>query len=209
MRFYVNEHVLIPRPETEELVNWVVEDSIKTFTGAAHPPDHSSLILDIGTGSGCIPVAIKKRIPHATLLSCDISEEALVIARANATRHEADIQLRQLDFLDPKEWVRLPSADIIVSNPPYIPITDKKNLPKNVADFEPVKALFVEGSDAILFYRAIAAFAKEKLVNGGSIFVEMHEQFSAEVSYLFSAEGFAHIEIKNDLQGKARMLKAT
>src|SRR5579871_5103279 len=228
MKFYVDENVLIPRPETEELVEWIVaeirskklEDRIlnsniqhSNLLTTDHLPlttHHSQLtIIDIGTGSGCIPIALKKKLPDAKIYSCDISEKALEVAKKNAAINQTEINFLHLDFLDEEKRNALPVFDIIVSNPPYIPITDKKTMQQNVIDFEPHNALFVPDNDPLIFYKAIIEFAKTHLYRKGQIFFEMHEDQSANVKKLFPTQGFCQIEIKKDLQNKNRMLKAT
>ncbi len=216
MKLYVDENVLIPRPETEELVEWVVEE-IQSAKYEVQNGDtenfvsrtsHFAHILDVGTGSGCIPIALKKKFPGVSVFSCDLSEEALAIARRNAESNDTDIHFLHLDFLNAAHRKRLPSFDLIVSNPPYIPLQDKETMPPNVVGFEPHLALFVNDKHPMVFYEAIADFAKEKLTVGGKVFVEIHEELSSHVKELFSFKGFSGIEIKNDMQGKARMLKA-
>jgi release factor glutamine methyltransferase len=206
MKFYVDENVLIPRPETEELVEWIAEEvAIWKLSVVSRP----ITILDIGTGSGCIPVSLKKKLPGATIFSCDVSEKALEVAKRNATAHEAEINFLHLDFLDEEKRNALPVFDIIVSNPPYIPLADKKTMQQNVLDFEPHTALFVPDNDTLVFYSAIVDFAKKHLSKNGQVFVEMHEEQSSNVKKLFPAAHFHQIEIKKDLQHKNRMLKAT
>ena len=197
MLFYVDEHVLIPRPETEELVEWVVEEA------------EAGTILDIGTGSGCIPIALKKKLPRAQVYSCDVSEGALAVAQKNATAQQADIHLLQVDFLNRESWQQLPSVDIIVSNPPYIPQSDEQTMQPNVLKYEPHVALFVPNNDALLFYKAIAEFAQQKLRSGGSIYAEIHEDLGEQTKALFLSKGFSSAEIKKDMQGKDRMVKAS
>jgi release factor glutamine methyltransferase len=199
MKFYVDENVLIPRPETEELVEWVVQDAGADAT--------NTRILDIGTGSGCIAVAIKKNIPQAEVWACDTSDAALNVARLNADTLHAQIDFVPLDFLDEQQQQQLPKVDIIVSNPPYIPLKDKESMAPNVLDHEPHLALFVPNDYALIFYNAIADFAKEHLHEGGSIYVEIHESLAKEVEQLFRAKGFSQITVKKDLQGKERMVK--
>jgi release factor glutamine methyltransferase len=192
-RFKVNEDVLIPRPETEELVAWV-----NTSVANMNPR-----ILDVGTGSGCIPVMLKKLIPNATLLAVDLSEDALTIARENARIHQAEISFHQADFLDERVWPLLPDMDIIVSNPPYIPMSNKDKMEKNVVDHEPHLALFVSDEDPLKFYRSIITFARQKLKPGGMIFFETHYNLAQQVADL----GGTHAEIRKDLSGKERMVK--
>ncbi len=210
MKYYVDENVLIPRPETEELVDWIVSEVRSREPGDGTPRTEETLsILDIGTGSGCIAIALKKKIPQAQIFSCDISEGALIVAKRNAIDSDADIHFLQLDFLNENQRALLSSFDIIVSNPPYIPQNDKQTMMPNVTNYEPHLALFVENDNPLIFYQAIADFAKEKLTIYGKIFVEMHQEQSANIKKLFSFKGFTDIEIKKDMQGKERMLKAT
>jgi len=217
MPFYVDEHVLIPRPETEELVEWIVQEagSRKPEVGSQKSEEHSGVrlqasdfrLLDIGTGSGCIPIALKKKLPRAQVYSCDISEAALAVAQKNATAQQADIHLLQADFLNRDSWQQLPSVDIIVSNPPYIPQSDEHTMQPNVLEYEPHVALFVPNDDALLFYKAIAEFAQQKLRSGGSIYAEIHEDLGEQTKALFLSKGFTSVEIKKDMQGKDRMVK--
>jgi release factor glutamine methyltransferase len=195
MPFYVDENVLIPRPETEELVEWVAEEAKPNAT-----------ILDIGTGSGCIPIALKKKLPNATIYSCDVSADALEVAKRNAVTLKADIQFVHVNFLQNRE--QLDPVDIIVSNPPYIPVSNKSTMQPNVLQYEPHLALFVENDDPLLFYNTIADFAQHKLLPGGAIYVEIHEDLGEQTKALFSGKGFAAVELRKDMQGKDRMVKA-
>jgi release factor glutamine methyltransferase len=217
MKFYVDENVLIPRPETEELVEWIAEDTRNKVQetrykkqGTRNENQQNSLyILDVGSGSGCIPIALKKKISGAEIYSCDVSESALSVAKKNAIINNTGIHFLQLDFLSEKERNNLPAFDVIVSNPPYIPSQDKGTMNANVLNFEPHLALFVEDDNPLIFYNAIAAFAKEKLNPNGHAYVEIHENLASDVMKLFSFKGFQHIEVKKDMQGKDRMIKAT
>jgi release factor glutamine methyltransferase len=200
MPFFVNEAVLIPRPETEELVDWVVEENQKT-------KGKNQTILDIGTGSGCIPIALKKRLPAATIISVDTSAAALTVAKKNADNLDAAIQLQHLDFLDEANWAALGRFDIIVSNPPYIKQSEEKSMAKHVTGFEPSLALFVPDDDALLFYRKIAAFAKTHLAPGGMLFFEINEALGSATTILLEEYGY-QADLKKDLQGKDRMIKA-
>ena len=199
LKFKVTEHVLIPRPETEELVQWVIHEHA-TQTGPV-------LILDIGSGSGCIPVALKKNLPNATITSVDISNEALTFARENAAINNVAVDFLQLDFLNEKEWQRLPAFDIIVSNPPYIPLNEKEKLDKNVTAYEPHIALFVPNQQPLIFYEAITAFAKTHLKADGKVYVETHEGLAKETAEVFSTH-FKNATIQKDINGKERMVKA-
>ncbi len=200
MRFYVDKNVLIPRPETEELVDWVVKE--------VRSQKSEVRILDIGTGSGCIAIALKKNLPGAEVWACDVSEEALNIARINADSLDATIDFAPLDFLDEKQRKQLPYVDIIASNPPYVPQRDKAEMRKNVVDYEPSPALFVPDDDPLIFYSAIADFGKEKLSEKGSIYMEIHEYLGEQVKNLFHRKGYKSVEIKKDLVEKNRMIKA-
>ena len=196
LKFYVDENVLIPRPETEELVEWVISN-------CRFPIDTLS-ILDIGTGSGCIPISLKRRLRKADVTALDISEEALTVAKKNEAKLGAEVEFIQLDILDSAQWGVLKTTDIIISNPPYIPENNKASMHPNVLEFEPHTALFVPDQDALLFYKAIIALAKTKLTAEGLLFFEIHEDLGREVTELLSNEGFTS-EMK-DMQGKDRMV---
>ncbi len=198
--FIVNHSVLIPRPETEELVNWILNDygtntnSLKT-------------ILDIGTGSGCIALSLGLPFLEVDILGIDISEAALKVAQQNSVALKRPIRLQQLDFLDRTAWDSLGSFDCIVSNPPYIKQSEKAMMHENVLSYEPHQALFVEENDPLCFYTAIAEFATNHLILGGSVYVEINEALGAETMVSFNATGF-ETHLKKDLQGKDRMIKA-
>ncbi len=200
MKFYVDKNVLIPRPETEELVEWII-------AGNKNQKPKIKNILDIGTGSGCIAITLKNKIPEVEMLACDISNAALAIVRKNAVDLHVSIDLVQLDFLIPDHWKQLPSVDIIVSNPPYVPQKDKEQMQPNVLKYEPTDALFVPDDDVLIFYKAIADFGKEKLNTDGSIYVEIHENLGEAVTRLFQSKGYT-TELRKDLQRKDRMVKA-
>ena len=197
----VNEHVLIPRPETEELVQLLLNEvvEIKNTTPA---------ILDIGTGSGCIVIAIKKNIPSANITAIDVSGQALKIAEENAVNQQTAIQFLRVDFLDETQWPALPIFDFIISNPPYIPINQKDKLDRNVTAFEPHQALFVPDNSPLLFFEKIAAFGKTHLNINGKIFMETHEDYAKETATLFS-QFYKEVIIKKDIFGKQRMVVAT
>jgi release factor glutamine methyltransferase len=214
MNFHVNEYVLIPRPETEELVEWVVEDVRSTrHEIRGMKAAHSSFtlqtlsIIDIGTGSACIGIALKKELNNVDVLGIDVSNEALAVAKRNAEKLNAHIDFFQVDFLNEKNWDRFPSFDIIVSNPPYIPAEEKNLLDKNVVAYEPHSALFVPDADTFIFYKKIALFAQEHLSDEGKIYVEVHERYAAEVAKIFLQYHFTPV-IKKDIYGKERMIKA-
>jgi release factor glutamine methyltransferase len=220
MKLFVNEHVLIPRPETEELVEWVVEEvrnkkleirnkKVLQLTTHNLPTGQAGLqltILDIGTGSGCIAIALKRELSRAGLSAIDISNDALLVAKQNAADENVVINFLQLDFLNESDWSLLPSFDFIVSNPPYIPENEKSKLAKNVVDHEPDIALFVTDDDPFIFYKKIASFADNHLNEKGKIFVEVHEDYSKGVQKIFEEKNFK-IEIKKDIYGKDRMVK--
>ncbi|MFT3680899.1 MAG: peptide chain release factor N(5)-glutamine methyltransferase [Ferruginibacter sp.] len=200
LKIKVNHHVLIPRPETEELASWILEEE----TGRFVKENYS--ILDIGTGSGCIAIALKKNL-IANVSAIDQSAEALATAKENAAANETDIHFIQLDFLSEDQWQKLPSFDIIVSNPPYIPVSEEEKMDKNVTLFEPHAALFVPADSPLLFYEKIARFATAHLKPGGKIFAELHEEYANATGHLFS-KTFSNVEVKKDMSGKNRMLKA-
>jgi len=215
MKLYVDENVLIPRPETEELVNWIISDltfrkkeSIHSFRPGM---SHSSQIkiLDVGTGSGCIAVALKKNVDTAEIYACDISDNCIEIAKKNAAANKADLHFIECDFLNKEERQRLPMVDVIISNPPYIPLRDKSAMHPNVAKYEPFLALFVSDDDSLQFYAAIADFSKNKLSKNGRVYVEIHEELARPVSELFFNKGFRKTQIRKDMQGKERMLMAS
>lgn len=197
MKLKVNEHVLIPRPETEELVEQLIKDRKSKLTDPA--------ILDIGTGSGCIPIAIKKNLPAARLTAIDVSKDALELAKENAAMHNAHITFTELDFLDERTWLSLPAFDVIISNPPYIPVNEKEKLGKNVSDFEPHLALFVPDRSPLIFYEKIAAFARDHLQPNGKIYLETHEDHAKATAALFMKD-HQTVMIKKDMYGKERMI---
>lgn len=201
MQLYVNRDTLIPRPETEELVEWIVAD-------CAEKQGARLQILDIGTGSGCIALALNKKIPGARVLGIDKSEAAIETAQRNTAEQNLSIRLRVMDFLDEAQWTELEQFHIIVSNPPYIPLAEKAGMRPNVLNYEPHLALFVPDGQALLFYEKIAAFAAGHLVEGGCVYVEINEEYGPAIMDLFREKGFSFIEIRKDMQGKQRMIKA-
>ena len=215
MRFYVDKNVLIPRPETEELVEWVVEEyrienTEDRIQNAEYRVQNSGFkILDVGTGSGCIAIALKNKLPLSEVWACDISDQALNIARINADALQATIDFVPLNFLDPGQRRQLPNVDVIVSNPPYVPQNEKTEMKRNVVEYEPSTALFVTDDDPLIFYKAIAEFGREKLNKGGRIYAEIHENLGESVNNLFLSKGYQTVYLKKDLQGKDRMIKAT
>ena len=197
--FVVNPSVLIPRQETVELVAWVLEEA-KGKKGLR--------VLDVGTGSGCIPVALKKRRPDLTVHALDVSPSALETARENARLNQVEVTFHEADILDEKTWEQFPMYDIIVSNPPYIIEEERAVMPPQVLEHEPALALFTGNDDPLRFIKAIAEFATKKLNPGGLLFFELNE-FHAEASTAeVKAQGFANVELRSDLNGKLRILRA-
>lgn len=201
MKFFVNEHVLIPRPETEELVSWIVE-SIKQLK-IPH-----QRILDIGTGSGCIAIALKKHLPATNITAIDIDKEALAVANQNAIANHAAIDFIEMDILASTDFHPMPSFDIIVSNPPYVLETEKREMLERVWKNEPSKALFVPDKDPLIFYKAIFHFAERHLKQDGFLFFEINETMAVAIQDLFESKQFQQVEIKIDFQEKARMVRA-
>lgn len=192
--FKVNEHTLIPRSETEELVKLILDENIQ----------ENLSILDIGTGSGCIAISIKKMQQKAIVSAFDVSEPALAIAKSNALLNQVEVNFKQVDILTPHNF--LEKYDIIVSNPPYIPLMDINEMDKNVTDFEPHLALFVEDNNPLVFYKAIAEFAKNHLKDKGKLYVEIHEKLGNEVKALFESVGFKQVVIVKDINEKDRIV---
>ena len=197
--FFVDEDVLIPRPETEELVEWLLKDRSSGRRGLT--------VLDIGTGSGCISVYIKKKRLDLRVIAIDISERALDIAKKNSRFHDVDIEFILSDIRDPAQYINIPAVDLIISNPPYIPEKQKGQLDKHVRDFEPSLALFVPDEDPILFYKIIGDFAMQKLNPEGVIFLEIHHDYAKAIQDWYGKRGFT-LEQKKDFSGNNRMIKA-
>ncbi len=198
LRFKVTPAVLIPRQETEECVHWVLE------TAKANPAVRT--VLDIGTGSGCIPITIKKKRPDLEVHSLDVSTTALEIARENAAFHNVEVHFRQLDILDEKVWETLPMFDLIVSNPPYITEDERPILPKNVINFEPHLALFSGTNDAQRFVKKIADFGRTHLNPGGWVFLETNEFHVPRSTNILTEKGYEAVQTKKDLNKKDRMI---
>lgn len=195
LQFKVDRNVLIPRPETAELIEWVTE-SVKSECS----------ILDIGTGSGCIAVTLSHRLPGAKIEACDVSEDALHIASVNAELNKTFVRFYRRDIL--KEWDSDKKYDVIVSNPPYIADHEKQSMEKTVLDYEPHLALFVDNPDSLLFYRAIAEFGNRNLNKGGLLFLEINPLYVNEMVEMLKSTGYSNIEIRKDIFGKDRMIKA-
>ncbi|WP_445713518.1 peptide chain release factor N(5)-glutamine methyltransferase [Flavobacterium sp.] len=208
LQFEVNENTLIPRPETEELVEWILNSPI------THYPTPIT-ILDIGTGSGCIPISLKANLPQANVSAIDVSEKALEVAKKNAASNKVEINFIQANILEVEDLSQLTSSiinhpssyNIIVSNPPYVRNLEKQEIKKNVLDFEPHLALFVEDTDALLFYRKIAQLALKNLSPNGLLFFEINQYLGKETVELLKNLGFKNIELKKDMYGNDRMIK--
>jgi release factor glutamine methyltransferase len=197
LKIKVNPDVLIPRPETEELVDIILKeaDSIKVNS-----------ILDIGTGSGCIPIVLKKYLPNSKVSALEISSKAIETAKQNAEIQNVKIQFQLMNFLDRKQWNNLGTFDLIVSNPPYVSMLEKDKMGKNVLDYEPETALYVSNDDPIIFYRAISEFAVDHLSANGSMFCELNPLAALKVKDLFGNLQFRNLEIRKDLSGRDRFL---
>ncbi len=203
--FKVNPAVLIPRQETEELVAWVL-DYVRTTV-----KEQTVSLLDIGLGSGCIGITLKKKYPALQLFGLEKSAEALQVALDNAHHllgKETTVHFQQGDILEQAHWKLFPTLDVIVSNPPYIPFSEKNVMPEHVLAHEPALALFVDNDDPLLFYRVIADFAIAKLHPGGHLFLECNEFNAPEVAQLLKEKHFQRVELRNDLSGAARMVCA-
>lgn len=197
LKLKVNKHVLIPRPETEELVEWIVQEN-KLSTPQ---------ILDIGTGSGCIAIAIANQVPDAKVAAMDISVGALETARKNAVLNNVNVEFINDDILNPKTSNVV--YDIIVSNPPYVMQSEKETMDKHVLEFEPHNALFVLDNDALIFYKSIVKFTAQYLKTGGHLYFEINATKAREVVNLLEAGNYGEIIVKRDMQGKERMVRAT
>lgn len=196
--FYAVPGVLIPRPETEELVQWIIQENQLG----------SPSILDICTGSGCIAVALKKNIPRATVNACDISPVCIDTAIRNAQLNATDIAVAEYDILKQIPKVAFPTFDIIVSNPPYVRESEKEMMEKNVLEYEPALALFVSDKEPLLFYERIADFSLKHLHPKGQLYFEINEAFGKQCLEMLHGKGFLQIMIKKDLNGKDRMIRA-
>lgn len=198
MKFIVNEHTLIPRPETEELIEWI--------KATANPEPQK--VLDIGTGSGCIPVTLKKEFPLWQLTAIDVSDDTLEVAKQNAILNQVVIEFIGMDFLNETLWLNLPAYNIIVSNPPYIKKSEKDTMSAHVVDHEPSIALFVPDEDALIFYRKIASFGLSHLKKNGQLFFEINQLLGKEICVLLEQMGYQPI-LRKDLHGNDRMIMAT
>jgi len=199
LQFKVNPDVLIPRPETEELVELVIKENAEK---------EKQSIIDIGTGSGCIAITLKKYLPDHEVCGIDFSANALNMAEGNAKSNNQGIQFRKMDFLNLRNWDKLDTYDVIVSNPPYVRKSEMGQMHNNVLDYEPAMALFVEDENPLLFYGAIAKFAKDHLNRSGTVYCEINQYLGKETSALFFDAGFQSVDIVKDMNGNDRILKA-
>ena len=196
LEFNVNPNVLIPRPETEELVSWVIDEIA----------NNELSVLDIGTGSGCIPISIKKNKPNSIVFGLDVSENALITAKENATANNVDVSFLKKDILLANE---LPQQfNIIISNPPYVRELEKAEMKNNVLNHEPSLALFVTNDNPLIFYIKIADLAKKHLTKNGVLFFEINQYLGQETKQMLKEKGFSNITLKKDLFGNDRMIKA-
>ena len=210
LSFKVNEYTLIPRPETEELVQWVF-DELTIKNEKLIITDKVLRILDIGTGSGCVAISLAKHLSKAKVYAVDISEEALLVAKANAEINHVDVTFLNVDILNTDTWeivFKDFEFDVIVSNPPYVREQEKQMMKPNVLDNEPHLALFVKDDNPLLFYEAISRFAVDKLSRRGLLFFEINEHLGNEMVNLLHRHHFSNIELKQDIFNKDRMVKA-
>jgi len=201
LKFKVDRRVLIPRPETEELVKWIIDDVKKSSQNI------TPKILDIGTGSGCIAIALKKNLPNSVVYAMDISDDALIVSKENAAINKADIEFIKEDILNFSDNAINNNYDIIVSNPPYIKKSEQRQMQSNVLDYEPHLALFVDDNDALLFYKAISKFASTALNPTGNLYFEINESSGKETEQLLKETSFQNVVIRKDLNGKERMMR--
>jgi len=194
--FYSVPGVLIPRPETEELVQWIIQENQLS----------EPTILDIGTGTGCIAISLRKNIPNSTVFACDISPVCIETAQRNAVLNAAELTVIEYDILNKNLEFTFPGLDIIVSNPPYVLEAEKSQMEKNVLEYEPELALFVADDDPLLFYTRIADFALIHLNNNGALYFEINEAFGKDCEEMLQEKGFAAVVLKKDLNGKDRMI---
>ncbi len=208
LEFEVNENVLIPRPETEELVDWIIQENLKIERLK------NLKILDIGTGSGCIAISLAKNLLNAQVFAIDVSEKALATAQKNAANNQVEVNFIKTDILKTDDLENLPTSnfqlptqfDIIVSNPPYVRNLEKDEIRKNVLDHEPHLALFVEDDQALIFYRKIAELAQKNLAPNGQLFFEINQYLGKEMLVLLEKMNFKNVELRKDIYGNDRMI---
>ena len=198
LEFKVNENVLIPRPETEELVDWIIENQ--------KGKNQKIKILDIGTGSGCIAISLAKNLPHAQVFAIDVSRGALATAKENAKANEVNVHFIEQNILETTDLLQ--DFDIIVSNPPYVRELEKQEIKNNVLEHEPHLALFVANDDALVFYIKITALAQKNLVAQGELYFEINQYLGTEMVAMVQDFGFTTIELKKDIYANDRMLRA-
>jgi len=199
LEFDVNENVLIPRPETEELVEWIINENLNIAKS------RKLKILDIGTGSGCIAISLAKNLPNADVHAIDVSKKALETAKWNALSNKVNVTFMYKDILE-LEALKC-DFDIIVSNPPYVRNLEKAEIKKNVLDYEPHLALFVDDNDALIFYRKIASLAKKNLVENGQLYFEINQYLGKEMTDLLEEMNFKNIDLRKDIYDNDRMIK--
>ncbi|EJL61493.1 peptide chain release factor N(5)-glutamine methyltransferase [Flavobacterium sp. CF136] len=199
--FEVNENVLIPRPETEELVEWIINENANT------DKSKKLKILDIGTGSGCIAVSLAKNLPNAEVYAIDVSKKALETAKKNAVNNNVEVTFMFQDILE-LEALKY-NFDIIVSNPPYVRNLEKAEIKKNVLEYEPHLALFVDDHDALIFYKKIASLAQKNLLKNGQLFFEINQYLGQEMTDLLENMNFSNVELRKDIYDNDRMIKGT
>lgn len=213
LEFEVNENVLIPRPETEELVDWIIQSTKVEVRGqklsfdSAQDDSRKIKILDIGTGSGCIAISLAKNIPNAQVFAIDVSEKALATAQKNAEINGVEVAFLEKNILEIEDLGQ--QFDIIVSNPPYVRELEKEEIKKNVLDNEPHLALFVDDNDALVFYRKIAELAQKNLSPNGQLFFEINQYLGKEMMELLEKMNFKNIELRKDIYGNDRMIRGT
>lgn len=211
LEFEVNENVLIPRPETEELVEWIIQSQ------KSEVRSQQLRILDIGTGSGCIAISLAKNIPNAQVYAIDVSEKALDTAQKNAVNNQVEVNFIKTDILKTNDLESLSTSnfqvptqfDIIVSNPPYVRNLEKEEIKKNVLEYEPHLALFVEDDNAFVFYRKIAELAQKNLATKGQLFFEINQYLGNEMIQLLEKMNFKNVELRKDIYGNDRMTVGT
>ncbi len=197
LNFEVNESVLIPRPETEELVDWIIKD---------HKDAQSLNILDIGTGSGCIPITLKYNIPQAKVNSIDVSKEAIAIALKNSLKNNVELFIHHQDVLQLQQLES--DYDVVVSNPPYVLESEKSEMRKNVLDYEPSIALFVNDNDPLIFYKKIINLVENTTNKETHLYFEINESYAEELIKLFDLQKWQRPELRKDIRGKDRMIKS-
>lgn len=196
--FFVNKEVLIPRPETEELVEWILKEYSEDFSGN---------ILDIGTGSGAIAISLKKHLPKAQVYGIDVSKDAIEVAKKNANIHMVEVDFLERDIFKLSADKKLPKWDLIVSNPPYIPEREKEKMDRQVVNFEPQKALFVPNEKPLLYFQAICDYAISHSKPEASVYVEIHQDLKAETQTIFERK-FTQVKAKKDISSNWRMIRA-